>query len=302
MTQDPRLLAQDSRLFWFIFNPKSGTRFERKVAKIKAVIKAESQKTGAKVVIKTTTHPGHAAELARQAAKEGVTVVVAVGGDGTMNEVARELLNSPTAVGIVPMGSGNGLARHLGISMNVEAATHQVFYSPTRLIDSALLNEIAFFCTAGMGFDAYVAGQFAQQTRRGFATYLQTSITSFQKYQPQVYRFAGQSQRLFTLSFANASQFGNNAYIAPRASTEDGLLDVCQLKPFSVLNGLDLARRLFDRSLDESSYAHIEKTTTFNVQTDTPPLIHYDGESLQLTTNEIRVQIVPTSLRIVAPF
>ena len=300
MTQDPQPANQNPRTFWFVFNPKSGTRFQRKVATIKATIAAESKKTGDRIVIKTTTHAGHAAELARQAVQEGVNVVVAVGGDGTMNEVARELLNSQTTAGIIPMGSGNGLARHLGISMNVQEATRQAFYSPIQLIDSALLNDIPFFCTAGMGFDAYVAGQFAQQTQRGFGTYLQTSLTSFRTYQPQKYHFNGQSQALFALSFANASQFGNNAYIAPQASVADGLLDVCQLKPFSVLGGLDLARRLFGKTLDQSGYARIDKTPTFSVQTDSPPLIHYDGESLQLKTNEIRVQIVPKSLRIIA--
>jgi len=282
--------------YWFIFNPKSGTRFRQKAAQIEAAAAAQAKLHACEIVLEITTCAGHATELAQQAVAQKVAVVVAVGGDGTVNEVARGLLGSNTALGIVPMGSGNGLARHLGISMNVPAAIERVFGTNKQLVDSALINNIPFFCTAGMGFDAYVAAQFAQQSRRGFATYVQTSLASFWNYQPQEYHFDNQAKRLFTLTFANASQFGNNAYIAPRASMEDGLLDVCQLKPFSALGGLNVAWRLFGKSLDRSAFATIEQYTHLAIQTQQPPLIHYDGESLQLKTNEIHVQIVPKSL------
>ena len=282
--------------YWFIFNPKSGTNFQQKAAQIEAAAAAQAKLRAYEIVLKTTLHPGHATELARQAVAQKAAVVVAVGGDGTVNEVARGLLGSDAALGIVPMGSGNGLARHLGISMNATEAVARVFGPNKQLIDSALINNIPFFCTAGMGFDAYVAAQFAKQSRRGFATYIQTSLVSFWKYHPQNYRFNNQTKQLFTLTFANASQFGNNAYIAPRASMEDGLLDVCQLKPFSALGGIDVAWRLFGRSLDRSTFATIEQLPHLTVHTQNPPLIHYDGESLQFKTNEIRVQIVPKSL------
>ncbi|TAF79443.1 MAG: diacylglycerol kinase [Runella slithyformis] len=282
--------------YWFIINPKSGTQFGQKMAQLESAIAEQTKLPNDEIIFKMTAHAGHATDLAREAVAQHIDVVVAVGGDGTVNEVARGLLHSQVVLGIVPMGSGNGLARHLGISMNVPQATKRIFNSEKQLIDSALINNIPFFCTAGAGFDAHVAAQFARQTRRGFFTYIKTSLLSFWQYQPQVYSFGGQHVRLFALTFANASQFGNNAYIAPQASTQDGLLDVCQLKPFSAIAGLAVAWRLFGKSLDKSRYANIERYHQLIVTTETPPLIHYDGESLQLTTNELRVEIVPKSL------
>jgi YegS/Rv2252/BmrU family lipid kinase len=283
--------------YWFIFNPKSGSKSAQKISQVEGVIARQAALCGAVVVLKTTTHPGHATELAREAVAQQINVVVAVGGDGTINEVAKALLHTSTALGIVPMGSGNGLARHLGISMNLQQAVKRVFSNQKHLIDSALLNKsIPFFCTAGVGFDAHIAAEFAQQQQRGFFTYVKTSFVNFWTYQPQQYQFGGQTQTLFTLTFANASQFGNNAYIAPQASTTDGLLDVCALRPFSALAALGVAWRLFAKSLDKSAYAIIEQHRSFELTTPRPALIHYDGESLQLTTTHIQVEIVPNSL------
>lgn len=288
------------REIWFIINPKSGTKLKNGIEGLKnEILQISKQFSNTNTEIKSTTHAGHAFELALEAVKAKVAIVVAVGGDGTANEVGRGVVHSQTAMAIVPLGSGNGLARHLGIPMNVSAAIRCVFEGKNHLIDSAKLNDIPFFCTAGLGFDAEVAGQFAKQKSRGLITYVKLSILTFFRFVAQFYTIDGVEKQLFTLTFANASQYGNNAYIAPNAIIDDGLLDVCQWRPNPFYRSLEMVWRLFTKRLNQSKYVSIVQTKSLKVQTAQPSLIHYDGESLQLNTNTFEVEIVPKSLWIV---
>jgi diacylglycerol kinase (ATP) len=289
------------KTFWFIINPKSGPKASQILERVKRAVLDEVQRHAAcQAIIKTTAYAGHATELAREGAQAGAEVVVAVGGDGTVNEVACGLLYTTAILGIVPVGSGNGLARHLGISMNIKRSVEQLFTNHARLIDSATINGQPFFCTAGVGFDAYVAAQFAQEATRGLRTYVRSTFKSFWEYQPQPYDLNGQKQQLFTLTFANASQFGNNAYIAPQADISDGLLDVCLMRPFAKIRGVELSTRLFTKSLPACNFIDYQRLATGTVESEQPFLIHYDGESLQLDATVLKIAVVPQSLRVIA--
>jgi diacylglycerol kinase (ATP) len=244
---------------------------------------------------------GHATELAREAAKTGEwDAIVAVGGDGTVNEVAHALVHTQVPLGILPMGSGNGLARHLGVPLTLQPALQHLFASQATVIDSATLNGQPFFCVAGLGFDAYVGNLFGQQPRRGWNTYVKVSMQAFWEYQPLPLKINGHPTEVFSLSFANAGQFGNNAWVAPHADLTDGLLEVCTVTPFPRWYGTALTYQLFTKSLRSSAYVSYESLTELTVETESPALVHFDGEPWQLDTSRIEVSILPKSLLVKA--
>ncbi|GAB2766851.1 diacylglycerol kinase family lipid kinase [Rhabdobacter roseus] len=260
-----------------------------------------AQQAGHHARVVTTQGPGHATELVQEALPtEPWAGVVAVGGDGTVNEVARALVHTPTPLGILPLGSGNGLARHLGLPLTLKASLQRVLAGSVSTIDSARLNEYPFFGLAGMGFDAHVGQLFSQQAQRGLATYVKVAMEAYWPYQPQTYVVNGKPQPAFSLSFANAGQFGNNAWVAPQADLSDGLLDVCTVAPFPKLYGTALSYLLFTRQMPLSTYVSYQKVQEIWVETEQPPLIHYDGEPVQLATTRVDVRIVPQSLRVIS--
>ena len=286
--------------YLFILNPNSGTSLGRNIDAVAHMIDAEAAKNKSKAHILFTEARGHATELVRenlQLAKW--KAVVAVGGDGTVNEIAKPLVNQQTPIGILPLGSGNGLARHLGLPLTLEASLKRLFSGSISTIDSGLLNDIPFFCTAGIGFDAYVGHLFSQQNSRGLATYINVSFKAYWDYQPQSFRVNGLDTNAFSLTFANAGQFGNNAWVAPHANLQDGILDVCTISPFPKWFGTSLAYQLFTKQLKSSAYISYQSVTEIKVETEKPPMIHYDGEPLQLDTREIKVKINPQSLNVI---
>jgi diacylglycerol kinase (ATP) len=175
----------------------------------------------------------------------------------------------------------------------------RLFEGVATTIDTAQLNDIPFFCTAGMGFDAYVGYLFSQQSRRGLTSYVNVSFKSYWTYKPQNFRLNGLDTRAFSLSFANAGQFGNNAWIAPEASLQDGLLDICTIKPFPKWYGTSLAYQLFTRQMKASRFISYQSVREASVETETPQMVHYDGEPLQLDTTRIEVKINPHSLKVI---
>jgi diacylglycerol kinase (ATP) len=287
--------------FLFLVNPRSGTRLGREAHSMVSWLEHKAQKAGHRAKAVITQARGHATELAREAVMtQQWGTVVAVGGDGTVNEVARGLLHSPLALGILPLGSGNGLARHLGIPLTLSAALDRLFASRSTVIDSATLNGQPFFCVAGLGFDAYVGHLFGQQTKRGLDTYLRVSMQAYLDYLPQSIRMEGLETEVFSLSFANAGQFGNNAWVAPHADLTDGRLEVCKVLPFPKWYGTALTFQLFTKNLRPSTYVSYRSLPEITVETERPALVHYDGEPWQLDTSRIEVKIVPTSLRVKA--
>lgn len=239
---------------WFIVNPISGAGKGRAVA---AHLESWIEADGHNAEIRLSERPGHATELARKALQEEVTAVVAVGGDGTVNEVARALIGSPAALGVIPIGSGNGLARHLDLPLKPHAAYRHFWRAGNRLIDTGTVNDQPFVMLAGVGFDACVAREFARSTSRGLVHYARLVIGHFNRYPETTYRISlgngpWQEREAFMLTLANGSQFGNDFLIAPKASVTDGFLDLCTLKKFSWWQTPGLARRMRNGSLPDS--------------------------------------------------
>lgn len=285
----------------FIINPTSGPQSNQQRNQLPFLIeKHASMPVQSEIVF--TTHPTHATQEAQRAVAQGFDYVIAAGGDGTVNEVAKALVNTPAALGILPLGSGNGLARHLGISMSIEKAIRQLCAQKTIEIDTCSANQIPFFCTAGVGFDAYVAARFATYSSRGLQRYARVSLQSFLRYKALDYVMELDDQQLqlpaFTVTFANASQYGNNAYIAPQAKIDDGLIDVCLLSPFPKSLGPIIAARLFRGTLPQSPYASTYRVSQAKITAPDKLLMHFDGEPLQLDTNELMISIQPHSLKV----
>lgn len=286
--------------YLFIINPSSGTSIGKNPEEIARVIEASVKSYGSSAQIFFTRERGHATELVRELLNQKKwKAIVAVGGDGTVNEVAKTLVGLSVPLGIIPLGSGNGLARHLGLPLTLPAALKRLLQERIITIDSAELNGLPFFCTAGVGFDAYVGHLFSQQNKRGLATYISVSLKSYLEYKPQKYRLNGKETEVFSISFANAGQYGNNAWVAPKADLQDGLLDICTIKPFPLWYGTDLTFRMFNKTLRSSPYVSYERAIEAVVESDAPPMIHFDGEPLQLETTRIEIKIRPQSLKVI---
>ena len=280
-----------------IINPLSGTTSVSQKARLCDLFLRRADALGYAAEAVLTTCPGHATKLATAAVEQSASRVLAIGGDGTINETARALRRSATALGIVPIGSGNGLARHLGISLNPANAIERALTGRPVVIDSAEINEHPFFCTAGLGFEAYVAHAFARQSVRGLPTYIRTALRAFWSYRPERFMMDGETEKeLFSLTFANAGQFGNNAWMAPTANIADGRLEQCEMRPFPAQVGGVLAWRLFNKSINQSPYWQGRSITRATVQTNDPLLIHADGEPLTLLSGRAEVRVLPGSL------
>ena len=238
----------------FILNPISGTVSK---ADIPAKIEQHLDKDLFSYTIAETEYAGHAEEIARQAVQEHTDIVVAIGGDGTVNEVGRGLVDSQTALGIIPCGSGNGLARHLMVPIDTVKAIENLNKCVIHNLDYGLINDHPFFCTCGMGFDAFISNKFAEAGKRGLITYVENVLKEGLTYKPETYQIEDETgtkrYKAFLVSAANASQYGNNAYIAPQASMSDGLLDVIIMEPFDVIEAPQISIDMFNKTLDKNS-------------------------------------------------
>jgi diacylglycerol kinase (ATP) len=286
----------------FIVNPKSGSTAGR--VDVPALLEAGLDKSKIACTLVQTEYAGHATELARQAVAAGVRVVCAVGGDGTVNEVARGLVHSNTALAILPRGSGNGLARHLNIPMNLVHAIDIINDGHRSQIDSCLINQHPFFCTAGIGFDAHVSSVFAASSRRGLSTYVQLVVQEFMKFKPQQITMQLENQQVqaeaFVVAFANAAQYGNNAYIAPMADIRDGLLDVVLVRSLNFQKAIALGYGMITKRIAASPDAQYFKATAITLHSGEPFKYHADGEYIG-EADSFTVSINPLSLQVIVP-
>ena len=283
----------------FIINPKSGT--DRKIYIRQSIGRhIDTQKYNYK--IRYTEYAGHAEVIAREAAAEGIDIVVAVGGDGTVNEVARALIHTNTALGIVPCGSGNGLARHLQLPIDPEGAIKMINAGIIKSLDYGTMNELPFFCTCGMGFAAFVSMKFAHSGKRGLISYIENTLRETLTYKPDTYtlRFDDTEvqQRAFVIACANASQYGNNAFIAPAASMSDGLMDITVLEPFPPIEAPQLALQLFNGTLTTNSRVKTFKAKRVSITRTGDDPVHVDGDPLT-TGKQITVEIHPKGIKMV---
>lgn len=291
----------DRKRAFLIINPISGTSrkegLEEKVAE-------RLGREGIDVTADRTAASGDATRMAREAVDKGFDMVLAAGGDGTINETANALCDTDKAFGIIPCGSGNGLARHLNIPVDIRAALDIIAEGRTEICDHGTVNSRNFFCTFGMGFDAAVSHKFAESRHRGKLTYLSNTLCEYISYRPEEYviRANGDvlTERAFCVAVCNASQYGNNAYIAPHASITDGLLDVTIVHYGNLLStalvGLDLMSGLIERNM----LIHTFRTEELTIERKEPGAVHIDGEPLEMGTT-LNVRCRPHSLKVFTP-
>lgn len=266
----------------FILNPFSGTNNKDQLPEL---IVKELDSNIYDVTVVSTGYKGHGKVLATEFVSAGFDYVVAVGGDGTVNEIASALIDTPVGLGIIPAGSGNGLARHLSIPMNTKSAIQQLNHSELIKMDYGVVNGQPFFCTCGTGFDAYVSTEFAKSQNRGVMTYIEKMITGYFNYKSQNYHLVGAGIDLkdnaFVITFANASQWGNNAYIAPQASVQDGMMDISIMSNFPIFAIPTLALQLFIKTIDKDLFVSTLRTNEITLYRDEDGPFHYDGEPYQ---------------------
>ena len=283
----------------FIVNPISGTHSKEGIIQM---IDEEVDTAHFQTEVRLTEYAGHAAQLAKEYAAQHYDIVVAVGGDGTVNEVARSLINTQTALGILPCGSGNGLARHLCLPLDMRKAIHIINMAQIESFDYGVINDLPFFCTCGMGFDAFISLKFAEGGKRGPITYVENVLREGLKYRPETYEVVDdsgmKSYNAFLIACANASQYGNNAYIAPGATMKDGLMDVIIMEPFNALEAPQIAADLFMKTLGNNSKIKTFRTNRLHIHRSMPGAIHYDGDPV-MTGTDIDVHIVHMGLKIV---
>ena len=290
---------------WFVVNPVSGTKDK---AGIIAAIPRYMPPDRFEVEIRYTEHKGHAAEIAAEAIGCNVDVVVAVGGDGTVNETACALIHTDVALGIVPCGSGNGLARHLYLPLNAEGALAVISECNIHSLDYGLINGQPFFCTAGVGFDAFLSDRFNRSSHRGLLSYVENALKIGLSYQPETYELeidgidgsqaGSRVYKAFLITCANASQYGNDFYIAPHASMSDGLMDVTIMEPFSLIEAPAIAYQLVHRTITNNSRIRTFKCRSLTIHRQHPGVIHYDGDPKEEGA-DVRVELIPADIRMV---
>ena len=284
-------MTEKKKHITFIVNPISGTHDK---SNLPSLLEEALDKEQYDYRTVYTEYAGHAAEITKQCVKEGREVAVAVGGDGTVNEVARSLVHSQTALGIVPCGSGNGLARHLCLPMNMRKAIEVINAGKTEAFDYGIINGLPFFCTCGMGFDAFISLKFAEAGKRGPITYVENVLKEGLKYKPETYlvedETGTQHYKAFLIACANASQYGNNAYIAPGATMKDGEMDVVILEPFTMLDAPQISIELFSKTLNKNSKIKTFRTKQLHIHRSQPGAIHFDGDPI-MTGPDIDVSI-----------
>ena len=288
----------------FILNPRSGRNARR--PRLAGDIREFIARRQLDATLVATTGPGHATQLARAAVAAGCERIVAVGGDGTMNEIAQALVHTPAALALVPCGSGNGLALHLGLPTEINRAIALAVdpVADVASIDTGIVNGRPFFNAMGSGFDAEISRRFNHLKRRGLPAYLRTGLMAFLRRRSEqvVIHSDGHSVALETLivAVANSEQYGNGARIAPGARVDDGALDLVAVRPVGFLTSVPLIARLFLGTIRGSSRVVCLRGARFTIERPAAGLIHTDGETHE-TGATLEIAVRPHSLRLLVP-
>lgn len=287
----------------FIVNPASGPQNET-ADEFAALVSAHIDSTVIDYQIAVTQYALHATELSKKAVEQNMDIVVAVGGDGTVNEVASSLIGSHTALGIIPAGSGNGLAHHLKIPFNLPEAITTINTGRLLLMDTVSVNDIPFLSIAGIGFDALVADKFAGNSTRGLMSYLNIVSSEYISYQPLDYEISidgnKDTYKALFISFANSDQFGYNTSIAPEARVDDGLMDVCIVSKIPLYSIPFVAPMLLVRQVHRTPFVDIIKASEVVVHTSDELIVNIDGEPVTMK-GPLRFSLIPHSLKVVIP-
>ena len=288
-----------------ILNPISGTRGNPEVVRRRAQLAKDLfSTTGIEHEIRITEGAGHAYELAREAVERHISLVFAWGGDGTMNEVGRALAFSSTTLALIPAGSGNGLARELGVSFDPTQALKTALHGTDRAIDVGEIGGRLFFNAAGVGFDAHVTALFNYHPkgRRGLFSYVMIAARELLSYQPEVYTITIDGETIHTpallIALANSRQYGSGAIVAPDADLNDGRLDLVVIHERSALRTFWEARRLFNGTITASASVEMRRIAQATIMGQRPFCLHVDGEPVANTATSLAVRIHPLALRV----
>jgi YegS/Rv2252/BmrU family lipid kinase len=285
----------------FVVNPASGIRFGKQ--KIVPLIQAIMKPAGLEYDIAFTAGRGDGTRLSRQAVTNGIQMIVAVGGDGTVNEVGQGLLGSDAVLGVIPAGSGNGFARNFNIPLSPQEALQHLLKPCIIAIDAGIINNYYFFNVAGVGLDALISKNFESLGMRGTLSYVLVGIKTFFSYTPAMVTITCPGREINTaplvLCIANAPQYGSGAIIAPYACPDDGLLDVCFIDTVSFLKAGFNVPRLFNGTIVRMKHYHSFRTDSLTIECSKPCLIHTDGDP-HSTEAIVTISVVPGALRVAA--
>jgi YegS/Rv2252/BmrU family lipid kinase len=291
---------QHKKRIRFIVNPFSGLGKQKT---FKALAAQELDKSIWSWEVVFTKYPGHATILSTEAVGH-FDIVVAVGGDGTINEVGSGIIGTDVIMGIIPAGSGNGLARHLNIPLKVNRALQMFNQYNVQPIDAIRFHNKYSLNVSGVGFDGHISHLFAHAKQRGPLGYLRLITTEFSKYKSKNYRLVidgvPYEREAFLISFANSSQYGNNVHIAPGAKIDDGWIDVCIIRDFPKLEAPALLLSLFDRTIDQSKYDEIILGRHITIESDEPLMPHVDGEPLE-HNGSLNIEMIPLAIKMMVP-
>ena len=286
----------------FILNPIAGGG--RNGNRMKRVLEKVLDKFPCEYEIQQTVGRGDALRTAREAVQDGFDMVVAVGGDGTVNEVASAVVNSNVCLGIIPTGSGNGLARGLGIPLNLKKACQILCEGKFRRIDVGKMQGRYFFATSGVGFGAAVTKRLDTRSRKGVLPHFYIGLQEFFNYSPEeiTLRFDHRQIKVKALlvAVANTIQFGNGAIIAPQAQPDDGLLDICIINDLNILQAVYHLPKLFTGHIDRTRYFETYRSSNVEIILPGPAPIQVDGESLDGDAR-LKVSLIPKALKVIIP-
>jgi len=286
----------------FIINPNSGVGRHKTVEKD---IEKYFDTNIFEYKIIYTEYQGHAIEISKQAVTDNIDLLVISGGDGSINEVSQSLVNTNTVLGLIPTGSGNGLARFLEIPLQPHKAIGLLNTYRIKEIDTAEVNNKLFVSIAGVGFDALIAEKFTKVHRRGFFSYFSLITTAFTTYVPQEYTLTLDEKKIkrkaLFISFANSNQFGYNTNIAPDAIIDDGKLVVTIVeKPPLILTPI-LAHLLFFKKINQSNYVEVIKSNNISIERKDNGVVNIDGEAIHINSKSLNFKIKNKSLKIIVP-
>lgn len=250
--------------------------------------------------IAITEYRKHAKKIASISAKEGFDIVCAVGGDGSVHEVGTALIGTKTKLAIIPAGSGNGLARHLKIPLDVKGAIQTINVEHSSVMDTVLVNDKRFLGVGGYGFDAHIAKRFDEYHSRGFWSYTKLVFREFFQFNPVRIRVESEDLMIdsnyFLCTLANASEFGNGFCVSPTSNLKDGKIELILLKPFKLWNIPRLVVRFFRKTANQSPFIDVFSFSKARIYLD-EQMAHYDGEPFEVR-KELNVQVIPKSLHI----
>ena len=266
--------------YLFILNPISGAK--KNPFKIIDIVDAVFKESGHEFEFAFTTKPGEAIKITQRAVNEKFDIIVAAGGDGTINEVASGLVKSDSALGIIPLGSGNGIARSYHIPLNIKESIEFLAKPKIVKVDVGKVNSRYFLGVCGMGYDAIIGKKFQEFGTRGPLPYFLIGVREFIRYKPENLKIEFNNKSILVspllITISNTEQYGNGAVISPNANPQDGILEICIINPMNIFRAIYSSFKLFNKKITEIPEYTMHKTNTLKIISDTTGVYHTDGE------------------------